>query len=229
MSITLLAAVQQVSGESGFVPVPTSVVASGNDNVQWLYVANASVRTLRRWQWQKLIKFGTITLTTDDDYPLADDFWSYVPDTLWPDASARPADLPIIPGRWAQLKAGVGISSIAFNCRIFDNRLQVQNPEAGYVLNYEYISKNAIQATGGGTFKEAFTVDTDVCLLDEELFIRDLKWRWKKEKGIDDWEADHTDFENYRDYRLGVDAGAQTITPTSQTVFPEPYTDLWRP
>ena len=222
MSITLLNAWKQVCGESGF-DVPTDVATS---NPQMLYIATASIRRLRPHQWQKLVKQGSITLTTATEYTLASDFWSYVPGTLWPEASGRPADLPVTTTDWAMLQAGIGFSSIAFNCRIYNDKLQVQNPEAGYVLNYEYISKNAL-TNAGGTAQETFTADTDLCILDEELFIQDLKWRFKKEKGIDDWQVDAAELDRYLKYRKDVDAGSQTLRPSSGTVFPAPYTDLW--
>ena len=222
MSITLLNAWKQVCGESGFA-VPTAIV--GVDD-QMQYLATASIRRLRPHQWQKLVKQGSVTLTTDTEYSLAADFWSYVPGTLWPVASGRPADLPITTTDWAMLRAGIGFSSIAFNCRIYNDKLQVQNPEAGYVLNYEYITKNAV-TDAGGTAQETFTADTDLCILDEELFIQDLKWRFKKEKGIDDWQVDAAAFDAYLEYRKGVDRGSQVLRPSTGTVFPAPYTDLW--
>jgi hypothetical protein len=224
MSITLLAAWQQACGESGF-EVPTNIVT---DNPQMRYLATASIRRLRPHQWQKLVKQGSITLTTATEYTLATDFWSYVPGTLWPVSSGRPADLPVTVTDWAMLRAGIGFSSIAFNCRIYNDKLQVQNPEADYVLQYEYISKNAVTSSGG-TAQETFSADTDLCILDEELFIQDLKWRFKKEKGIDDWQVDALALDAYLAYRKGVDAGSQVLRPMSGTVFPEPYADLWRP
>lgn len=225
MALSLLSAAEQVAGESGF-QVPTTVVGSTDGSAQYQYLANASVRTLRQYEWQKLRKTGSITLTSATEYSLASDFWSIVPDTLWPYSAGRPADMPVTTSRWAQLKAMIGISSIAFNCRFLNNKLHVQNPQAGYVLNYEYVSKNAVE-TSLGVARETFAADTDVCVLDDELFVRDLKWRWKKEKGIDDWEVDLADFKQYLHYRQGVDAGAQVITSAKNVVFPEPYTNLW--
>lgn len=224
MAITLLAACQQIMGESGF-DVPVAIVGT---NDQLMYLANAAIRTLRVHQWQKLRATSSITLTSAVTYTLATDFWSLIPDTLWPRSSGRPATMPVTTSFWAQLKAQIGISSLAFNCRFMDGELNVQNPVAGYVLDYEYVSKNAVQATGGGAKKEAFTLETDVCLLDDEMFCRELKWRFKKEKGIDDWQVDYEDAQAYLLYRKGVDAGAQVITPNTATVFPEPYTDLWK-
>lgn len=225
MAMTLLQAAQQVAGESGF-EVPAAVVGATDGSAQYQYLANATVRTLRRYEWQKLRKDGSITLTSATEYTLPTDFWSIIPDTLWPYSAGRPADMPVTTSRWAQLKAMIGISSIAFNCRFLNNKLAVQNPQAGYVMNFEYVSKNAIESSLG-VAEELFTADSDMCLLDDELFVRDLKWRWKKEKGIDDWPADFEDFSKYLHYRQGVDAGAQTITADKNVVFPEPYTNLW--
>lgn len=207
MSITLLAACAQVLGESGF-DVPSAIVTA--DDKTALYVANASILSLRRHAWPKLIKSTTVTLTTDTDYALASDFWVYVPDTLWSGGGAMPVNMPTTPRDWTILKSGLGISAGQFNCRFINDRLEVQNPVVDDVLRYEYVSKNALTSSGG-VAKERFTADTDLCVLDEELFCRDLKWRYKKEKGIADWQADFQEFERYLRYFQGANNGSQTL------------------
>ena len=225
MSITLLAAVQAAAGESGF-DVPSAV--AGATDKTYLYCANAAIRRLRPYQWQKLVKSATITMSTATDYALASDFWAYVPDTLWSEGGIRPVNMPTTPNSWTILKSGIGLNPGQFNCRFINDRLEVQNPQDGVELRYEYISKNALTDSAGTTAKESFTADTDKCVLDEELFIMDIKWRIKKEKGIDDWQADRQEFDNYLRYRMGVDAGSQVLYPNQTVNSPlPPYTNTW--
>lgn len=208
MAISLLDAVKQALGESG-IDVPSAVVAA--DDKTALYVANRAARELRRYQLQKLVKLGSITLTSATSYSLPSDFWAYVPDTLVQQDGGTLINMPTTPSDWLLLKANVATNSAVFNCRFINDKLEVQNPEADEVLKFEYISKHPITDNTGATSKEAFTVDTDLCILDDTLFVMNFKWRWKKEKGIADWQADMQDFERERKYRCGVDAGAQTI------------------
>lgn len=226
MSITLLEAVKSAVGESG-LDVPTAV--AGATDKTYFYCANASIRMLRQYQWQKLIKSGTITMTTATDYALPTDFWVYVPDTLWSEGGIRPVNMPTTPNSWTILKSGIGLNPGQFNCRFINDRLEVQNPQDGIDLRLEYISKNAL-TDSGGTAKAAFTADTDLCVLDEELFVRDLKWRIKKEKGIDDWQADKAEFNSYLQYQQGVNFGTQTLYPNGRSMSPcPPYTNTWIP
>jgi hypothetical protein len=225
MPITLLNAAKQVLGESGF-DVPTGVVSA--DDKTFLYVACKSIRQLRAWQWQILVKSTTIAMTTATDYALASDFLAYVPDTLWSNGGMRPVNMPVTPNGWTILKSGIGLNPGQFNCRFIGGRLHVQNPEDGGTLRYEYVSKNALTDTGG-TSKEMFTADTDICLLDDELFLADLKWRYKKEKGIDDWQVDFKEFERYRKERQGQDRGSQTLYPTQVLEAPvRPWFNQWQ-
>jgi hypothetical protein len=226
MTISLLNAVKAAMGESG-IELPSAVVA--NTDKTMLYCANAAARRQRQHEWQKLRKSTTVTLTAATEYNLATDFWAYVPDTLWPEGGIRPAALPTTPLMWTILQSDISINPAQFNCRFLNNKLAVQNPEADIVLRYEYISNAPITDSTGATPKVEFTADTDLFILDEELFIMDLKWRIKKEKGIDDWQFDKQEYENYLNYRIGVDSGARTLYPGGNGLgMPQPpYNNDW--
>lgn len=224
MAISLLNAAKQVLGESGF-DVPTAVVAA-TDKMAF-YVACRSVRELRRHQWQKLIKSTTVNMTAATDYALASDFLAYVPDTLWSNGGTRPVNMPTTPSTWTILKSGIGMNPGQYNCRFINDRLEIQNPTDGEQLRYEYVSKNAL-TDSGGTAKEMFTADTDLWVLDDELFLADFRWRYKKEKGLDDWQVDLEEFRRYRNRLAGDDAGSQTIYPGDPYASrPRPYFNDW--
>lgn len=226
MTISLLSAVKAAMGESG-MEEPAAVVA--NTDKTMLRCANAAARQQRQHEWQKLRKSTTVTLTSATEYALASDFWAYVPDTLWPQGGIRPASLPTTPVMWTILESGIGLNPAQFNCRFLNNKLAVQNPEADIVLRYEYVSNSPITDSTGATPKTEFTADTDLFILDEELFSMDLKWRIKKEKGIDDWQVDRQDYLNYLNYRIGVDAGAKVLYPGGSYLGDPlpPYNNQW--
>lgn len=225
MSISLLDAAKQVMGSSG-IDVPTGVVAASDKTM--FYVACETVRKLRRHVWQKTVKSATITMTTATDYALASDFMFYVPDTAWSGGGGRPVNLPSTPTEWTILKSGIGLNPGQFNCRFINDRLEVQNPVSGETIRYEYASKNLLTSSGG-TAKEMWTADTDLWVLDDELFLGELKWRWKKEKGIEDWQADKQIADQYQRQMRGQDRGAQTITPCPPGMSwrPPAYFNRW--
>lgn len=210
MAISLLDAVKQALGESG-IDVPTAVVAA--DDKTALYVANRAARELRRYQLQKLVKLGSITLTSATSYNLPSDFWAYVPDTLVQQDGGTLINMPTTPSDWLMLKANVATNSAVFNCRFINDKLEVQNPEADEVLKFEYISKYPITDSTGATSKGYFTADTDLCILDDDLFVLMFKAMWQLTKGLMDNDKAFAFFERERKYRCGVDAGAQTIRP----------------
>lgn len=226
MTISLLAAVQAACVRSGIEP-PASVIANADQTMR--YLADESLEKLRPSEWQRLIKEGTILMTAATDYALPADFWAYRPDTLWPIGGVRSAAIPTTPAVWTILKSGIGINPAEFNCRFIGDRLEVQNPTSGITLRFEYFQKYPITDAAGTTAKETFTVDTDLCTLDSALFIADLKWRIKKEKGIGDWEVDRQEFETYKMYMQGVDAGARTLYPADvrRSSPQEPYNNDW--
>ena len=226
MAITLLNAAKQVMGAMGF-DVPSAVVAATDKTM--FYVACECVRQLRRFQWQKPVKSTTVTMTSATDYALASDFLFYVPDTMRVNGGGRPVNMPTTASDWAALKSGIGINASQYNVRFINDRLEVQNPQADEVLRYEYVSKHPLTDTGG-TAKEMFTVDSDIWVLDDELFLSELKWRYKKEKGIDDWQIDQKAAASYRRTLEGQDRGAQTIMPVppDATWRANPYFNQWR-
>jgi hypothetical protein len=228
MTISLLNAVKAACGVSGIEP-PVNVVANTDQTLR--YLADESLRKLRQYQWQRLVKTGTVTMTTATDYALPADFWAYVPDTIWPIGGIRGASLPTTPVAWSILKSGIGINPAQFNVRFMADRIEIQNPTATTVLRYEYIQKYPITDSTGVTYKEAFTVDTDLCILDEELFIADLKWRVQQAKGISEWQIAKQDFDQYLRYRMGVDSGAKTLYPRDvRASTPQPpYNNDWVP
>jgi hypothetical protein len=85
--------------------------------------------------------------------------------------------------QWQALLA-MFINGPYYQFRILGNHLLVNpTPPAGETWAFEYRSKNWI--INGSTYKEYFTADADVPLINESLLLMGLRAWWKKEKGLD--------------------------------------------
>lgn len=186
---TLLQIVQQFCKTSGLIP-PTVVVGSSDDQiVQILGLINEGLDELvPKYKWTQLklrASFATVavenqgTLTT-----LAPGFKSLIPNTLWDESSKLPAHGSITPQDsqvlriWGQRTATPAYREVQGQLHI------IPAPDAGHQLSFEYNSQFPVLAASGLTSKQYFDVDTDTCLLPDNLIILDLRWRWKSEKGL---------------------------------------------
>ena len=98
------------------------------------------------------------------------------------------------------------------------------NPVPTASLNwfFEYISKNWILGIDGTTYKQFFTLDTDTILLPEDLVLMGLRWRWKKEKGLD-YAEDFRTYELQVKDAVGRDGGKRTLRmDRGRTQWPGP-------
>lgn len=76
-------------------------------------------------------------------------------------------------------------------------------------LVYEYISKNCV-LSATGTPQPTFLADTDIPILDENIFILGAKWRLWQIKGFD-YAALQGEYQDYVDRKYGNDGGAKTL------------------
>jgi hypothetical protein len=244
MSKALKQLLDQVCPEIGFA-TPTSYIGNLNDtNIKTLVAIAQRVAVLQRnLSLQKLVKQARMSLAngaaTDDDriftYALPTDFYSLVPDTVYQFGRVDPAQLPTPPSTWAYLRSRSGPQELRVRCRFIDNLLYVFSPDATQFLDFEYISNAPIQPatlTQGPTSATPpnitqFVTDADIWLLDDPLFEMDVKWRYKREKGLD-WQDDRQDYQLYENEVRARDGGAQTIYQPENWPWPgEPFTNLW--
>ena len=92
--------------------------------------------------------------------------------------------MPTSPQEWTRDEA-IGTPSANYKVRFIGDRVHVQDPVDGETITYEYLSSYPWQASGVN--QELASADTDTWRLDRRLLILGVKWRWKKEKGIEDW------------------------------------------
>lgn len=244
MSKTLKQLLDQVNGESGF-DIPSSYIGSTDPNIiQLVAIANRVAILLRDMHLQFSINQASISMangaSTSDarvsSYPLPDDFLALQPDTSYQFGRIDQAEIPTNPSTWAYMLSRSGPQSLQVRMRILKNRLYVFSPDATQTVKFEYFSKWPIAAafvttptvTPQGTpAQETFQKDGDVWLLDDPLFELDVKWRYKKEKGLD-WQGDQQISQLYQNELRARDIGARTIGwPTNEWYPNAPFTNLW--
>lgn len=229
MATSLKALCDKVLGESGFL-VPTSYIGGINqDDVQMAYLANAAADDIREKAPQILRRQHSIALTTDTSYPLPSDFLSYVPDTAYTEGRLDPVYIPVDAATWANWLANNNPGGINVRARFLAGTFQVIEPNAGTVIRFEYVSSQPWTDASGDVSLEQATADTDLCLYDRRLMEQAIKWRWKKEKGLPDWQVDQTTWLQSLYAWMGRDQGARTLQfgEAMWPYDPAPQTNLW--
>lgn len=120
----------------------------------------------------------------------------------------------------------IGGEAPGYRVRFIGGRVHVLDPVDGETITYEYLS--AFPWRAGSVNQELATADTDEWRLDRRLLALGVKWRWKKEKGMDDWQADQQLYQRHLSMLRGRDEGAKTIMfgdPLHMSL--EPYARLW--
>lgn len=202
--------------------------AASQNEQQLFRLANRSVTALMEHPWQALRKEHEFTLTAATDYPLPSDYHGFIVDTFMANNRAVPVDTDTQPSIWAWLRTNTGSGGIEYRTRFWDNKIEVFEPSAGDVLRFEYWSNAPIESASAVPLRR-FAADSDEWLLDDDLLIMDIVWRFKKAKGLDDWQVDRVDAEDYLKGLKRRERPAKTVHLGNEPepFFGEPYTDLW--
>lgn len=182
------------------IPVPATVLGSTDEQVvQVLALLEEEGNDLqRRGNWDNLISEATHTTTAAEDQGAitsiaTNGFREFVSDTFWDRSSQLPVYV-ISKQNWQAAKA-TNVTGPYYQSRIRGGNLIVNpTPTAGLSWAFEYVSKNWITDSAGANPTQYFTVDSDLMLLDEEILMMGLRWRWKKEKGLE-YAEDHQTYE----------------------------------
>jgi hypothetical protein len=190
--VTALEIIQAAAGELG-IPVPANAAGSTDLQVsQLLALLNASGRALaKRYDWQALTAEATFNTVADEDQGAietiigADEAYRHIlNDVIWNRDRNQPVYGPRSPQQWQAMKAS-GITGPTAEYRIRGGHLIfLPVPAAGEACAFEYITRNWAVNEAGDTPKSTITQDDDEPVLDAELLILDLKWRWQKAKGL---------------------------------------------
>ncbi len=207
--MSLLTTVQRFCRRNN-ITVPDTVIGTANDQVAQIYslLEEEGNDLAGRGNWQSMVLEAVHTTLAAESQgsmgDIADEGYRYVKNqTIWD----RTENLPVIvidDADW-QAEKGFASTSPRYRARIRTNELIVTPvPPAGNVWAFEYGTWNWIGDEFGSNTKQYFTADTDEFVLPEPILLMGLRWRWKKEKGMEYAE----DFNTYE--KLVMDALARS-------------------
>lgn len=221
--MSLLTIISYVCGRTG-VPVPVSVMSQVTDDriLQMLRLLEEEGTDLsQRGDWQGITFEAThTTLAAEDQGAIAtiasNGFRRIKNGTFWDRTAKLPIGGPLNDQEWQARKA-LTITGPRYSYRMRGGKLLVNpTPAASSTWAFEYISKNWILGVDGTTYKQYFTLDTDTVLLPEDLVIMGLRWRWKREKGLE-YAEDQRTYEMQLKDALGGDGGKAVLNMSSET------------
>jgi len=189
--MTLLTVCQNVAEEIG-IDTPESIIGNSDRTAkQLLRFANRAGKVLAKKHWtilQKEYTFNTsngipsYSLPTDYEWILLDSAWDR--DNYWKMRGG------LDPREWQIYKSGIIANQATrkrYRIKADGNAKKFfidPTPSATEALVFEYCSNTWLTDTLGTTFKTAFTSDTDVSLISEELLEMAVLWRFKNAKGL---------------------------------------------
>ncbi len=224
---TLKIQLDQVLAESGFQRPDYYIGNPDQDVAQIVSIAQVAALEIVESRLQALRKSFPITLTSATTYDFPSDYLEFIPSTMYQYGRWDRADLATTDETWALLNSVVSVATLPIRVKIIANQLHILNPQAGGTLNVDYYSNSPILASDGVTYRGHFVADDDSWFLDDRLFQLEVKWRFKKEKGMPDWQVDQADALHRLNVVRGRDSGNSSIVPGQGTVTGQPYTNLW--
>jgi hypothetical protein len=203
MSMTLLQIVEEFCGRTG-LDVPTAVMGSQDKGVlQMKGLLNELITDIvsRGESWPRLQKQGHWTsvaaeLQTTIAAAAPYGFKYLIEDSIWDRTERRPLFGPRNAPAWQESEA-LPYTGPMYTYRFWEGNIYVQPAmPVAHECYFEYASDFAILGSVSATdYKKRFTKDDDVFLLNEDLLLAGLRWKWKAEKGLrfatekQDWEA----------------------------------------
>ena len=215
--MTLLTMVQDAVDEIG-IPQPASVINNTDQSViQLLRMCQRHGKMLvTKYDWEELhVEVTHTSVATESQGVITTifgaDFDHIIADTVFNRTQNKRILGPLSASQWQR--------ELAANATIIDEHYRVRagsflvtpTMTAGETVALEYHSKHHCEATGGGATKAAYTVDSDVSRLDEELMALGIVVRFKKSKGLD-YSEEFREHELLLNRLMGVDGSKPRIS-----------------
>jgi hypothetical protein len=225
--MSLLTLCQQAASELGLTQ-PDQVVGSADKTAQVLFrLANAAGKHLAGYHdWQALIVEQSFTslATQEQTGALPSDYDRLPGDVeIWNTSSNMKFAGPTPQRYWRTLKSGIVTAANPGYWRIINNELNILPVmSAGDTIEFEYITANWCEDSDG-TGQTEFAADTDTALIDEELFILELVWRFRKGRGFAQYAEDLETCEREKEKKASRDRGTGRLRPEGNSgIYPPP-------
>lgn len=174
--------------------LPTSLTTTPKDfELQYLETFyQVCEDLLSRGAWACLKKTHSFTTTTDSEYALPSDFWTFVVGTQWDTTNSWLLNGPLTDKAFNEEKYWFGPSTTSTSFRIFGSKdatpkkpLVIEPVASGLVFKFDYISSLYLADSTGATRKDTITADTDICLFPEMAIKAGFRYFWLDKKGQD--------------------------------------------
>jgi hypothetical protein len=214
--MTLLTICQDAAKLIG-ITAPDAVTSSTDTStIQLEAVANQEGRAqVQKYRWEVLIKEGSHTTIAAESQgamtTIATDFGRFSNNTMWNRTTNRRYFGPITDSEWQRILAVVsgGITNY-FRIR-GGNLLMHPTPTAGESVKFEYVSTDWVDTSGGTTANaDKFTADSQTTVLEEELVILGVVWRFLKLKGLP-YDQQFVDYQNRVSEYSGHDGASPIV------------------
>jgi hypothetical protein len=166
---------------------PTTIIGNSSpDAILLKSAANQIGRDLvRSYKWQALK--ATYTFNTSNGtqgYDLPSDFKRFANLTFWDRSNDWELIGPMSASEWQALNSGIVVSGIQSYFHIAGGQLLLYpTPTDARTIAYDYYSKYFCESSGG-TGQDGWLADTDIALLDDELFILGVRYRYLARNGL---------------------------------------------
>lgn len=186
--MTLLTVAQNVAQIAG-VNAPTTIVGNSDQTaVQLLALINLSGKLLARKPWEYLQKEYTFSLVAAQAaYNFPTDLGYFQDYTIWDRTQFWALRGSLTATQWQIYKSGLQTTTPRQRFRIKQGQLYIDpTPSSTDSMVIEYISNQwvAVTATPTVASKAAYTLDTDVSVIDEMAIQMDALWRFLNRKGV---------------------------------------------
>jgi hypothetical protein len=193
MGSSVLTLAQSAMGELA-LNEPASIVSTGQEEThlkRLLYAAARELRNLQIFPQQK--KLATVTTSAArSKYPYPSDFYAFCGNTGWDSTSILPLNGPISDEDFTRLTYQTQLSGPPFYYRPFGpdfdpasstGQLElIPTPGGVYSLKFDYFINTLFLKADYTVRGETITLDTDLCIFDDDVMIASIKYRYLESK-----------------------------------------------
>lgn len=192
MADNLLGIVQEFCKRTS-LPQPITVAGSTDNTITQIWgLLNEGIQDVAdRYNHQQMKLRLVFQSIADPDYLALDfnsiDGFKHIYDkTLWDASNRRTVAGPKTEREWQYILT-FGMSQAMYSYTIYNNSIYIYpNPTVPATQDFSlfYQSRFGVYSSTTGLTQESYLLDTDVPLLPAYLVLADIKWRYKKEKGL---------------------------------------------
>lgn len=175
------------------LPQPTSVVNASDDTTQQILgLFNEGIADIcDRFVWPgRIIKIDSFIHADGGNFTALDfntqyqDFKALIPHTLWNNTTRQEVAGPVSAEDWTAMTVML-ITPALYSYRLYTNALHIfPIANAFHSFTMEYLSRYGVFSPTAAANTELYTEDISYPLLPSYLILADIKWRWRREKGL---------------------------------------------